>query len=72
MTLFFLLWIFISKTKMANIILTEKQLASITKNFADKDKKNKSKSETIDNGLVYMTEIFGGSLKVNVKSQNKK
>jgi hypothetical protein len=72
MTLFFLLWIFISKTKMANIILTEKQLASITKNFADKDKKNKSNSETIDNGLVYMTEIFGGSLKVNVKSQNKK
>jgi hypothetical protein len=57
---------------MANIILTEKQLASITKNFADKDKKNKSNSETIDNGLVYMTEIFGGSLKVNVKSQNKK
>lgn len=72
MTLFFLLWIFISKTKMANIILTEKQLALITKNFADKDKKNKSNSETIDNGLVYMTEIFGGSLKVNVKSQNKK
>jgi hypothetical protein len=57
---------------MVNIILTEKQLALITRNFADKDKKNKSNSNTIDNGLDYMTEIFGGTLKVNIKSKNKK
>ena len=57
---------------MVNIILTEKQLALITRNFVDKDKKNKSNSNTIDNGLDYMTEIFGDNLKVNIKSKNKK
>lgn len=57
---------------MVNIILSEKQLVLITRNFVDKDKKNKSNSNTIDNGLDYMTEIFGGNLKVNIKSKNKK
>lgn len=70
MTLFFLLWIFISKNKMTSIILTEKQLELLTKhlNKGHIKEENISKIEKKDYGLNYMTEIFGGKIKINIKS----
>ena len=56
---------------MVNIILTEKQLKLISENYSNKNKQQLNE-DAIENALDYMTEIFGGNLKVNIKSKNKK
>jgi hypothetical protein len=57
---------------MTDFILSERQLKVIKEHMGKNQPKEKKVSNVKDEGLHYMTEIFGGKVKVNVLSENKK